>query len=155
MSVLGLSPLARLGQVGPLAARVIVGVIMVDAGYLKVAKIGPATFGEELAKLGVPAPIFMGYVVTFTELVGGALLIVGLLSRLSAVVLTADLIVAIILVNAQHGLLAPMGAALPLALIAGFLVVLFSGPGALALDRGLGIEPEATSVTPGPAGPAP
>jgi putative oxidoreductase len=144
-----------LGQVGPLAARVIVGVIMVDAGYQKVANIGPATFGETLAKLGVPAPIFMGYVVTFTELFGGALLIVGLLSRLAALVLTIDLIVAIVLVNAQHGLLTPMGAALPVALIAGFLVVLLTGPGALSLDRALGIEPQGPPGPPEPAAPAP
>ena len=150
MSFLGLPPLARLAQVGPLLGRVIAGVIMVDAGYQKL-NMGPATFGKALAGLGVPAPIFMGYVVTFTELFGGALLFVGLVARLAAIPLTIDLIFAIILVNAQHGLVAPMGAATPLALIGIFLVVLFAGPGALSLDRLLGIEPEAP---PGAAAPA-
>lgn len=67
-------------------------------GYQKVFEFGPAMFGKSLAQLDVPAPIFMGYVVSFTELVGGALLIVGLLSRLAALALTVNLVVAILLV---------------------------------------------------------
>ncbi len=49
---------------------------------------GPAGFGQALAQMGVPLPVLMGYVVTLVELVGGVLLIVGLLSRLSALLLT-------------------------------------------------------------------
>jgi putative oxidoreductase len=86
----------------------------------------------------------MGYVVTLVELVGGILLIVGLFSRLAALLLTIDLVVAILLVKVNVGLIAPpqqgAGAELDLALIAGFLVILFAGPGSLSLDRTLGIE---------------
>jgi DoxX len=71
VTALGLPALARFAQVGPLAGRVIAGVIMVVAGYQKLT-LGPATFGKTLDDLGVPAPVFMGYVVTFTELFGGA-----------------------------------------------------------------------------------
>ncbi len=97
-----------------------------------------------LGGLRVPAPVLMGYVVTFVELLGGVLLIVGLLSRLSALLLTINLIVALFLVKLGVGLIAPPEsgtvAELDLALIAGFLVVLFAGPGALSLDRILGID---------------
>jgi putative oxidoreductase len=86
----------------------------------------------------------MGYVVTLVELVGGILLIVGLFSRLAALLLTIDLVVAILLVKVNVGLIAPpqqgAGAELDLALIAGFLVILFAGPGSLSVDRALGIE---------------
>jgi uncharacterized membrane protein YphA (DoxX/SURF4 family) len=72
-------------------------------------------------------------VATFVELVGGALLIVGLLSRLSALLLIIDLVVAILLLKVYVGLLSPpdggIGAELDLALIAGFLVILLAGPG--------------------------
>jgi putative oxidoreductase len=88
----------------------------------------------------------MGYVVTCAELIGGILLIVGLLSRLAALVLTIDLIVALLLVKVDVGLIAPQGsgagAELDLALIAGFLVVLLAGPGRLSLDHALGLEPD-------------
>ena len=78
----------RLSDLAPLVLRVVLGGLMIAHGYLKVVG-GPATFGRLLAELGVPAPMFMGYLVTYTELVGGALLVVGLLSRLAALALTA------------------------------------------------------------------
>jgi putative oxidoreductase len=95
--------------------------------------------------LGVPLPELTAYVVTFVELLGGILLIVGLLSRVVALLLTIDLIVAILLVKVNIGLLSPpdgsgVGAELDLALIAGFLVILLAGPGRLSVDRALGYE---------------
>lgn len=141
------SPLPPLAGIGPLLARLIVGVIMLAHGYQKLTAIGPGQFGVALGELGVPAPIVMGYVVTFTELIGGALLIIGLLSRLAALALTTTLAVAIALSHWGDPLISPASGGtakeLPLALIAGFLVVLFTGPGALSLDRLLRIEPRA------------
>src|SRR5919199_3307161 len=147
MRMFGLSPVARLGVFAPLAARVIVGIIMAAHGLQKLTEVGPAVFGGQLLTgLGVPLPVFFGYVVTFAELIGGILLIVGLLSRLAALVLTIELIVAILLVKVNVGLIAPpgsgAGAELDLALIAGFLVILLAGPGKLSLDHALGLEPE-------------
>jgi len=140
---LALSPMDRLAGVAPLAARVIVGIIMAAHGFQKLA-MGPGAFGQGLAQMGVPAPTLMGYVVTFVELVGGILLIVGLFSRLSALLLTINLTVAILLVKVNVGLIAPpemgAGAELDLALIAGFLTMLFAGPGILSLDRALGLD---------------
>ena len=105
---------------------------------------GPANFGQGLAGMGVPLPVLMAYVVTFVELIGGILLIIGLLSRLAALLLTIDLAVAILLVNVNTGLIAPQGsgagAELDLALIAGLLVILFAGPGKLSLDYALGLD---------------
>jgi uncharacterized membrane protein YphA (DoxX/SURF4 family) len=92
----------------------------------------------------------MAYVVTFVELVGGALLIVGLLSRLSALLLTIDLVVAILLVKLNVGLIAPQGsgagAELDLALIAGFLVILLAGRDRFSLDYALGIDRDVAEV---------
>jgi uncharacterized membrane protein YphA (DoxX/SURF4 family) len=129
--------------------RIIVGIIMFAHGLQKLQG-GPANFGGLLSQLGVPAPELMAYVVTFVELVGGALLIVGLLSRLSALLLTIDLVVAILLVKLNIGLIAPQGsgagAELDLALIAGFLVILLAGPGRFSLDYALGIDRDVAEV---------
>jgi putative oxidoreductase len=61
--------------------------------------------------------------------------------------LTIDLVVAILLVKVNVGLIAPQGGGagteLDLALIAGFLVVLLSGPGKPSLDYLLGLERDA------------
>ncbi len=143
MRALALSPLGRLAELAPLAARLIVGVIMAAHGLQKLVT-GPGNFGKFLAQLGVPLPTLMGYVVTLVELGGGILLIIGLLSRLAALLLTIDLVVAILLVKTQVGFLSPQGggagAELDLALIAGLLVILFAGPGKLSLDHALGLE---------------
>ena len=147
MRTLALSPFARLASLAPLVARVIVGVIMAAHGFQKLAA-GPAGFGGFLQQLGVPLPTLMAYVVVFVELVGGILLILGLFSRLAALLLTIDLVVAILLVKLGVGLIAPpdqpgTGYELDLALIAGFLVVLFAGPGPASVDRALGLDGDA------------
>lgn len=143
MRSLALSPLGRLAGLAPLFVRLIAGVIMAAHGLQKL-QAGPAGFGQALTQMGVPAPTLMAYVVTLVELLGGILLIVGFLSRLSALLLTIDLVVAILLVKINIGLLSPqsggVGAELDLALIAGFLVILFAGPGALSIDRALGLD---------------
>jgi putative oxidoreductase len=145
---------SRLAPAAPLMVRVIVGVIMFAHGLMKLQN-GPAKFGLGLAEMGVPAPVFMAYVVTFTELVGGALLVVGLLSRLAALALTINLIVAILLVKLEVGLIAARGggtgAELDLALIAGFLAILLAGPGPISVDRALGLERGGWGAAPRPA----
>ncbi len=108
MRTLSLSPLSQLASLAPLAVRVIVGIIMFAHGLQKLTQVGPGNFGAQaLAGLGVPLPVFMGYVVTLVEVVGGLLLIVGLFSRLAALLLTIDLVVAILLVKVNIGLLSP------------------------------------------------
>jgi putative oxidoreductase len=138
----------RFAGFAPLVVRVIVGIIMAAHGWQKLTQTGPANFGGQmLSGMGVPLPVFMGYVVTFVELFSGILLILGLLSRLAALLLTIDLVVAILLVKVNVGLLSGSsgtGAELDLALIAGLLVILLAGPGKLSLDHALGLERDAT-----------
>jgi putative oxidoreductase len=152
MSALALSSASRFADAGPLALRLLAGIVMTAHGAQKLFTVGPAKFGSTLlADLGVPAPVFFGYVVTFVELIGGILLIVGLLSRLVSLVLAFDLVVAILLVKLKIGLIAPMGSPMPgaeldLSLIAAFLGVLFVGPGRLSVDYVLGLDRERSAA---------
>lgn len=106
MNALSLTPMDRLASLAPLAVRVIVRIIMVAHGLQELTG-RPANFGQGLAGMGVPLPVLMAYVVTFVELIGGILLIMGLLSQLAALLLTIDLAVAILLVRVNAGLIAP------------------------------------------------
>lgn len=150
MNALALAPLSRLAALAPLIVRLTVGTIMAAHGWQKLVG-GPGNFGQFLGQLGVPLPGLMAYVVTLVELLGGVLLILGLLSRLAALLLTINLTVAILLVKVNVGLIAPpeagAGAELDLALIAGFLTVLLLGPGKLSLDRMLGLDGGGTEKT--------
>lgn len=151
MRTLSLTPFAGLAGLAPLIVRIIVGIIMAVHGFQKLAG-GPANFGAFLGQLGVPAPTLMAFVVTFVELGGGILLILGLFSRLAALLLTINLTVAILLVKLSIGLIAPadqpgVGYELDLALIAGFLTILFAGPGPVSIDRILGLDGETSEGT--------
>lgn len=135
----------KLAGFAPLVTRVITGIIITVHGWQKLTELGPANFGgQALANLGVPLPVFMGYVVTFTEFVGGILLIIGLLSRLAALALTIEMVFTTLLVKTQVGFIAPpgggAGAELDLALMAGFLAILLAGPGKWSLDHARGFE---------------
>jgi putative oxidoreductase len=133
-------------SIGLLIGRLLVGFVMAAHGYQKLFDTGPATFGTStLDPVGVPFPATMGYVVTFTELIGGLLLMAGLLTRLAAIALTIDLVMAVILVKSKVPLIVPTdqpgaGMELDLALIAGFVVALFAGPGSFSFDRAFGVD---------------
>lgn len=143
MNALALSSFGRLASFAPLVLRVVLGFLIAAHGWQKLQN-GPAMFAKGLAQLNVPAPELMAWVVTLTELLGGIALILGLLTRLVAALLIFDLIVAILLVKLKLGLIAAQGggagAELDLAYIAGWMALLFMGPGRLSLDHALGIE---------------
>jgi hypothetical protein len=68
MRTLSLSPLSRLASLAPLAVRLITGIIILAHGWQKLTEMGPGNLGGQmLAGLGVPLPMFMGYVVTFRD----------------------------------------------------------------------------------------
>ena len=145
--MLGLQLLTQGAGFAPLILRVMAGIIMAVHGWQKLQG-GPANFGSQaLANLGVPLPVFMGYVVTFAELIGGILLIVGLLSRLAALILAIEMVFTTLLVKINVGFIGSpgsgAGAELDLILLAAFLAILLVGPGRLSLDELLGVEVEA------------
>ena len=147
MRVLGFQLPAQLAGFAPLILRVMAGIVMAVHGWQKLTEVGPANFGRQaLANLGVPLPVFMGYVVTLAELIGGILLIVGLLSRIAALILAIEMVVTTLLVKINVGFIAPpgsgAGAELDLILLAAFLTILLVGPGRLSLDELVGIEEE-------------
>lgn len=75
--------------------RIAVGVVFVGEGVQKF--LYPDALGAgRFTKIGIPAPGVMGPFVGAVELVCGALLLVGLLTRLAAVPLIIDMIVAIV-----------------------------------------------------------
>jgi len=133
-----ISSAGRQPQWGLLAARLTVGVVMVVAGWMKLFDFGVPMFAKALAAEGVPLPELFAWGVTLLELGGGALLIVGLLARPIALLLTIDMVVAMALVTLKLGFLEPTGksgAEINVILIGSLLAVVFAGPGSISLDR--------------------
>jgi putative oxidoreductase len=120
-----------------LAVRLYWGWQFWQSGWGKVMNIPRVT--EYFTSLGVPAPAFNAHFIAWLEAVGGILLALGLFSRLIALPLTIDMVVAFI-VGDREALGAVLSdpdkfyAAAPYTFLFASLLILFFGPGKLSLD---------------------
>ncbi len=86
--------LAGTGQRSNLAVRLLVGLVFLPEGVKKF--LFPEQWGAgRFARIGIPAPELMAHFVGAVEIVFGALLIIGLLTRLASIPLLIDIAVAI------------------------------------------------------------
>lgn len=83
-----------------------------------------------------PSWLWMG-AAAFAELIGGALLLLGLLTRVGAFLIFATMLTALIGVHWPGGFFAPGGIEYPLSLVAMSLALLISGGGMASVDRSL------------------
>jgi putative oxidoreductase len=133
--------------VAPLLARVTLGALFVSTGWGKVHSLAKVT--AFFSDLGIPAPGLNAHVVSFVELVGGALLLVGLASRLAAIPLMVSMLVAILTAQREqvHGLPDLFGL-VEWTYFALLLWVALAGPGKASLDHFLFRRaPKATAPT--------
>lgn len=83
------------GQPWNLVVRLLVGLVFLPEGVKKL--VFPAAWGAgRFARIGIPAPGLLAPFVGGVEIVCGVLLLLGLLTRLSAIPLLADILVAIV-----------------------------------------------------------
>jgi putative oxidoreductase len=118
----------------PAVARLCVGVVFALSGWGKLHSLEQVT--SFFTDLGLPAPAFQAAFVSTVELVGGALLIAGLLTRYAAVPLMITMVVAIL--TAQRANLTGLGSLVGLlefAYIALLLWLAVAGGGRLSLDH--------------------
>ncbi|MGQ0641135.1 MAG: DoxX family protein, partial [Gemmatimonadaceae bacterium] len=86
---------------------------------------------------GAPFPALAAPLVTYLELVGGAALILGLLTRPVAAMLAVDMFMATILVHQRNGFSGQGGMEFTLMLFAGAVALVSAGAGALSVDAAL------------------
>ena len=140
--------LDRLQPLALLLMRLALGPIMVAHGYHKVFG-GLHHHAQVVAGLGLPA--WLGYVSSFTEFLGGLLLLAGLFTRVAAFAVFIDLAVALWKVHLHNGLLGSPdrpGYEFPLAAAALAFGLIFLGGGSIAIDhilRGGGSGPSKRS----------
>lgn len=124
--------LDRLQPLALLVMRLALGAVMLGHGYQKVFG-GLHHHAQFVASLGLPA--WMGYLSAFTEFFGGLLLLIGLFTRIAAVAVCINLVVAIWKVHWHNGLMGNGGSEFPLALSALAFALIFFGGGPIALDH--------------------
>ena len=107
--------------------RSAIGVIFIVHG---ISKFNPG-FAEFLPMMGLP--VEMQIPIALAELVPGILLVVGVLSRLSASLLAIVMLGAIFHVKGAQSLTGDGGVELDLILLASSLVIMIVGPGRISL----------------------
>jgi putative oxidoreductase len=135
--------LNKLQPWGAFFLRLIVGAAMVYHGYSKVIPAGGFHGGNAFAALehhsrfvaSLGLPYWTGMVSALTEFVGGLLILLGLFTRFAALMISINLLVAVVMVTRHHGY---AGSEYALALLGIALMLLFYGPGICALDQKLG-----------------
>lgn len=132
LRLLGLAD--KLAFLGPLLARVTVGVVFAKSGWGKLHNLAGVT--EFFASLKIPMPAANAVFIASLELVGGCLLLLGLCSRLISLPLMATMVVAIITAKAED--ISGVGDLLRLsewAYLVIFAWIAVAGPGRASLDH--------------------
>lgn len=113
-------------------ARVVMGVIFFKAGSGKLfgwfGGYGIEAATDFFKDLGIPYPDLNAYLVGTTELLGGAVLILGLFTRLAVIPLCITMVVAILTADKEDPYY-------PLALLVNCIVLFEIGSGSLSIDR--------------------
>lgn len=125
-------------NLGLLVIRVGIGMIFMRHGLPKIMG-GPATWqgiGQSLAVLGLNLPIFLtttlGFMAACSEGIGGALLVLGLGTRIAAFFMACTMAVAVMFHLARHDAWTTLSH--PLSLLVVFIGLMIAGAGAYSLD---------------------
>ncbi len=129
-----IAALERSAWIPPLLVRLLVGYFFLETGWGKANNLDAMT--ERFVGWGIPLPGLSVVLSVYTELVGGALLMLGLGTRLAAIPLLINMLVAILAVNVRNvtGLNEFVELDTPLYALF-FLWLLFSGPGWVSVDH--------------------
>jgi putative oxidoreductase len=124
--------LDRLQPLALLLMRLALGTIMVVHGSHKVFG-GLHHHAQFVASLGLP--YWTGYLSSFTEFLGGLLVLAGLFTRAAAFAICINMAVAIARVHWHNGLTGDHGFEFPLSLATIAFALIFFGAGPIAIDH--------------------
>lgn len=147
------SALNRFRPAAPLVLRVVLGGLFIWHGIDKF-DVGIDMVEGAFSSWGVPAPALTAPLTAVIEIIAGTALVLGIGTRIAAMLLSVVMIGALIYVKQDLGIISsqPMpGAELDLALLAGLAALTVIGPGPLSVDEQVGIEPRSTPEVRDPA----
>jgi putative oxidoreductase len=123
---------------GLLGLRLVTGIIFIAHGLPKFgigSERGLAEFAGWLGSIGVPLPMLSAILAASSEAIGGAMLIVGVMTRFAAATQVIAMLVATIMVHGSNGLTGEGGYQWALLLTAAAFVLMMDGAGRYSIDR--------------------
>lgn len=108
--------------------RLAIGAIFIAAGFIK---FDPSVV-PYLQQMGLPTEL--QYLFALEEFVPGILIIVGVLTRISASILSAVMLGVIFYIDRLSTFVEPNGASLAVILLAASLVLITTGPGKISIS---------------------
>jgi putative oxidoreductase len=125
---------------GLLMLRVVTGLVFFMHGYQKLVDFGISNTQSAFDGMGARLPDLTAVIVTFVEIIGGAALVMGALTRVFAILLVIDMAAAFFIVHAGNGFFVTEGGyELVTILGAAALSLVLTGPGAFSVDAVLRI----------------
>jgi putative oxidoreductase len=121
--------------------RIVVGIVFLAHGSQKLLVFGIPGITTGFTQMGVPVPAVSAVVVTAVEFLSGIALILGLFTRIAALLVAIDMLGAILFVHAKAGFFLPKGAEFALTLFAASIALALTGPGAFSLDAKIRHQP--------------
>ncbi|MHA6793454.1 DoxX family protein [Pseudonocardia bannensis] len=126
-------------DVALLVARIVLGVILIAHGAQKFFTFGIGGTAAAFEGMGIPLPAVSAAVAATVELVGGALLILGVATAVVGLLVVLEMLGAALLVHVGNGIfIANGGWELTGAIGAAALTLAAVGPGRFSVDHALG-----------------
>lgn len=125
----------RLITFGPLPIRIILGSLFIIAGWPKLAELQQTQ--SFFTIMGLPQELAL--LISLLEVIGGILLIAGLLTRITALILTIEMIGVIIISSISDAIVLPQGfeialLSIPFIYLALCIALTLTGPGKLSIE---------------------
>jgi putative oxidoreductase len=121
----------KISSFAPLPIRIMAGVAFILHGMPKFDDLlGTQGF---FASVGIPADLAL--LIGLLEVIGGILLIVGLVTRVAAILFAVEMMCAILIVKAGNSFMGQGGFEVDLLLMSISISLAISGPGRLSIER--------------------
>lgn len=120
---------SKIHHVSLFGIRLAAGTIFIAVGFIKF----DPSFATFLPQMGLPTEL--QYLYALEEFVPGIMIIIGVLTRISASILSLVMLGVIFYIDKASKFIGPDGAALPVILLAVLLFLITTGPGRISISH--------------------